>query len=145
MLRFLMRQSVLVVVATALTLALGGCTSDTTPTATAPSPATSTETFSGTVAQSGTTGFPFTVANAGTATIGLTTVAPLSTMALGVGIGTYDGTACGTSISKNDNARSGATALTGTATVGNYCVIVYDSGNIPEGWSVSFTVQVVHP
>jgi hypothetical protein len=48
-------------------------------------------------------------------------------------------------ISKNDNARAGVTALSGTATSGNYCVSVYDSGNVPEGWTVSFSVQVVHP
>jgi hypothetical protein len=66
-------------------------------------------------------------------------------MAMGVGIGTWDGTTCGTSVSKNDNSRSGSTALTGTAAAGNYCVIVYDSGNILEGTEVSYTIDVTHP
>jgi len=88
---------------------------------------------------------PFTVTTAGAVTIGLTSVAPLTTMALGVGIGTWDGTTCSASVTKNDNARAGVTALSGTATPGNYCVNVYDSGNIPDGWTVSFTLQVSHP
>ena len=79
-------------------------------------------------------------------TIELTSVEPLATMALGVGIATWDGANCGTTpISKNDNARAGVAALNGTATAGNYCVTVYDSGNVPDGWTVSFAVQVVHP
>jgi hypothetical protein len=139
------RHAILLSIATALTLAIGACASDTASSTTAPTPVTTAETFSGTVEQLGTTGVPFIVSTDGPLTIGLTSVAPLSTMALGVGIGTWNGSTCGASITKNDNARSGITALTGTATAGNYCVIVYDSGNIPEGWSVSFAVQVVHP
>ncbi len=126
----------------------GACASDTSSSTTAPTPtpATTTETFSGTVAQLATSGDPFVVSADGPVTIALTTVGPLTTMALGVGITTWDGTACGTvPISKNDNAREGTTALAGTAASGNYCVTVYDSGNIPDGWTVSFTVQVVHP
>ena len=49
-----------------------------------------------------------------------------------------------TVIAQNPNARLGATALTGTASSGNYCVKIYDSGNVPAGWTVSYTVQVVH-
>jgi hypothetical protein len=98
------------------------------------------------VPQLGTTGFPFTVSASGGLTIGLTSVAPLATLALGVGLDTYDGTMCSTTaIAKNDNARASTTALAGTATPGSYCVAVYDSGNISAGGQVSFTVQVVHP
>jgi hypothetical protein len=43
------------------------------------------------------------------------------------------------------SVRAGVTALNGTATAGNYCVTVYDSGNVPDDWTVSFSVQVVHP
>jgi hypothetical protein len=66
-------------------------------------------------------------------------------MALGVRITTWDGTNCSTSIAQNANARSGSTALTGTANAGNYCVQIYDSGNIPADWTVEYTVDVVHP
>ena len=122
------------------------CASNTTSSTTAPTVATTTEVFSGTVGQLGTTGNPFAVSTNGPVTIQLASVEPLATMALGVGVVTWDGTVCGTtSITKNDNARSGTTALSGTATAGNYCVTVYDSGNVPSGSTVSFSVQVVHP
>jgi len=66
-------------------------------------------------------------------------------MAIGVRITTWDGTNCVTSIAQNANARSGSTALTGTANSGNYCVQIYDSGNVPADWTVEYTVDVVHP
>ncbi len=124
----------------ALAVACGG--TSTTPTT--PAPATTTDTFTGTIVQSGASVNPFTVSAAGTVTMSLTSVAPLATMALGVGIGSWDGTTC-TVISQNDNAKTGATALTGTANPGNYCVRVYDSGNVPADWTVTYSVQVVHP
>jgi len=77
--------------------------------------------------------------------IELTTVAPLATLALGVGIGTWNDTSCVSTIAQNDNARSGVVALRGTAAAGNYCIRVYDSGNVPEATAVTYTVQVVHP
>jgi hypothetical protein len=123
-----------------------GCTSSSASATSAPSPApTPTEQHSGTVAQLGTAGFPFTVSSEGEVTISLTDIEPLATMALGVGVSTWDGSACGLSITKNDNARMGISALGGIATPGNYCAMVYDSGNVPADWTVSFTVQVVHP
>jgi len=130
----------------ALFLFSAACASGTTSSATAPTAATTTDTFSGTVAALATTGNPFVVSADGPVTITLTSVGPLATMSLGVGVATWDGTACGTApITKNDNARTGTTALSGTATAGNYCVTVYDSGNVPADWTVSFSVQVVHP
>jgi hypothetical protein len=134
-----------------LAVSLAGCglkdstatTSTTSPTTTTPT----TESFTRTFTLGGNGIDSFTVSTAGSITLSLTTVSPLSTMALGVALGTWDSTSltCGTIIVKNDNARSGVTALTGTATAGNYCVKVYDSGNVPTSWTVSYTVQVVHP
>jgi hypothetical protein len=64
--------------------------------------------------------------------------------ALGVGIGTWDGTNCGLNQAQNDTARSGSTAVTGTAASGNYCVRVYDGGSIPDGVTAAYTLQVQH-
>jgi hypothetical protein len=130
--------------ALAIAVSAASCGSEATST-TAPSPTTTTTSFTGTVAQLGSSGHAFTVTTTGPVTIGLTSLAPLATMAMGVGIGTWDGTTCGTAVSKNDNARSGSTALSGTASAGNYCVLVYDSGNILEGIEVSYTVDVTRP
>jgi hypothetical protein len=125
-------------------IALVGCGGETS-SPTAASPATTTETFSATVAQGGSAVHAFSVSAMGTVTIRLASVSPLSTMSLGVAIGTWDGTTCGSSLSSNTDARSGATALTGTAATGSYCVRVYDSGNVPTDWTVEYTVEVVHP
>jgi selenophosphate synthetase-related protein len=34
--------------------------------------------------------------------------------------------------------------LSGTATAGNYCVLVYDSGNIQDSSPVSYVITVAH-
>ncbi len=127
-----------------LATALPGCGSSGTSTTT-PSPTLTTDSYSDTVAQLGAAIHPFTVAATGSVQIKLTSVAPLATLALGVGIATWDGANCVAVIAKNDNARSGVVALTGTATAGNYCIRVYDSGNIPDASSVTFSIDVVHP
>jgi hypothetical protein len=74
----------------------------------------------------------------------LTSVGPLATMALGVAIGSWDGTTC-TTITQNGNSRTGTAALAGTVVQGNYCARVYDSGNVPDGGTVTYTLEVVHP
>lgn len=127
----------------AIMLAAAACGSA-TPTPTSPTPVSKTETFTGTVTYLSTAGHSFTVAETGTLTITLTAVGPLTTMSMGVGIGIWDGTTCAVSTTRNDNARTGAVALTGTANAGSYCVNVYDSGNVPEDWEVTYEVQVVH-
>jgi hypothetical protein len=144
MTRFRSHVFVVGVLITALSVLSGACGGTADPVVTTPTPVTATDTYSGTLAQLGTAVHPFTVTTTGTVTISLTDVSPLATMAIGVSIGTWDGTNC-TAISKNDNARAGSTALTGTAATGSYCVRVYDSGNIPDGTSATYTVQVVHP
>ena len=126
--------------------ATAGCGNDSSSTTTSPtSPTTSTTSFEGSFVQAGSVAHTFAVATTGTVTIKLTSVNPLTTMALGVSLTTSDGTTCGTVIAQNTNGRAGTTALSGTATNGNYCVKVYDSGNVPADWTVSYKVDVVHP
>lgn len=131
----------IVAAAAAATVGCGAAATPTTPTAAA----TTTEVFSGTLAQLGSATQVFAVSATGTVDITLTSVAPLTTMALGLGIQTSDGTSCLTTITQNDNARSGATALKGTVAAGHYCVRLYDSGNIPVSGSADYTIQIVHP
>jgi hypothetical protein len=77
---------------------------------------------------------------------GFTSVTPTSVAALGMGVGAWDATTstCGLNQSQNDAAKSGSTAISGTAAAGNYCIRVYDGGNIPEGVTASYTLQVQH-
>ena len=123
----------------------GACESTsgaTTPTAA--TPASTTESFTATMDQLGSVTHAFTVGTAGPLQVKLTAVEPLATMALGVAV-TTGGTACGSDIAQNTNARSGATALSGTAAAGSYCVRVFDAGNIPASSSVTYSVDVTHP
>jgi hypothetical protein len=132
-------------VAAAALLALTACNKNST-TPTSPSaPAVTTDTFSSSIAQTGSVTHLFKVAATGELTVTLTSVSPLSTMALGVGMMTSDGTGCLTTVTQNDNARTSAPALQGTAVAGNYCVRVYDSGNVPVSTTVTYTVTVAHP
>ena len=139
--RYGVRQMVL-----AGALAVTGACGASTPTPTSPTtPVTTTESFSGTLVQLGSVTQVFTVSATGTVEINLISVAPLTTMALGVGVQSSDGTNCLTTITQNDNARSGASALRGTVAAGKYCVRLYDSGNIPAAGSADYTIQIVHP
>jgi hypothetical protein len=123
----------------------GACGASTTTPTSPTSPVTTTESFSGTLAQLGSATQIFTVSATGTVEVSLTSVAPLTTMALGVGVQSSDGTNCLTTITQNDNARSGASALKGTVAAGKYCIRLYDSGNIPASGSADYTIQIVHP
>ena len=138
--------SVLPVLA-ALAVAVSACgsssSSSTLPTT--PSASLVTSTFSGSITQNGTAIHPFSVTAAGyTLLVGYTSITPATVTALGVGIGSWDGTTCGLNQSQNDAARSGSTAISGTAASGNYCIRVYDGGNIPEGVTATYTLQVQH-
>ena len=135
----------LVALLTTAALPLGAaCGSSSGPSTVAPSPVTTTESFTSTLDQSGSVTNGFTVSAAGTVQVKLTDVEPLTTMALGVAV-TTGGTACGSDIAQTNNAKSGTTALSGTAAVGSYCVRVFDAGNIPADTSVTYTVEVTHP
>jgi hypothetical protein len=138
-------RSFMLAVAVAAALGSAACGDDETTTTTSPSPPTKTDTFTGSLVQSGTTGHPFSVSTTGNVKVTLTAVAPLTTMSLGLRLSTWDGTNCNTTIAENGNARAGTAALSGTANAGNYCVRVYDSGNVPADWTVDYTVEVVHP
>ena len=91
--------------------------------------------------------FPFTVTSSGYGLLaGYTSISPAAVAALGLGIGSWDASTstCSLNVSQNDTGRTGSTALSGTPNNGNYCVRIYDAGNIPAGMSASFTVQVQH-
>ena len=139
-----MRRRLVALLMTAALPICGACDSTSDTSTVTPTPVTTTEAFTATIEQLGSTTHTFTVAAAGTVQVTLTAVEPLATMALGVAV-TTGGTACGADIAHNDNARSGATALSGTAAVGSYCVRVFDAGNIPLATTVTYSVEVTHP
>jgi hypothetical protein len=141
------RFLVLLPVLTALALTASACggSSDSSALPTTPTPSIVTNTFTGSITQNGTAIHPFSVTSSGyTLLAGYTSIAPATVTALGMGIGAWDGTTCGLNQTQNDVARSGGTAISGTAASGNYCIRVYDAGNIPEGVTAVYTLQVQH-
>jgi hypothetical protein len=135
-------SAILLVAGLSLAISCGTTTPPTSPTTTP----TITDTFSADLAQQGSITHNFKVNSTGEVTITLTSVSPLSTMSLGVGLMTSDGTSCiATQTANNDARANNAAALQGTAVAGNYCIRVYDSGNVPVATTVSYTVTVLHP
>lgn len=145
--RFLaMRRTVaafLVSAAMAGALAASGCKDPFAPQV--PSPANKTETFSGSFAQGGSVVHSFPVSAFGPITITVTSVGPLASMGIGVSLALWDGSNCGAALITNVNAKAGTDALTGTVQATNYCIRVYDSGNVPPDWTVTYGVEVKHP
>jgi hypothetical protein len=103
-----------------------------------------TESFSGTVTQSGATTHNFDVGAAGAVVATLKTVGADNTLVVSFALGTWTGTAC--SIVLANDAATGGAILTGTMTgIGTLCARVGDVGNIPSGPGVAYTIEVVHP
>ncbi len=127
-----------------------GCHNSKSPSEPAPTPTpvpTVTETFSGSFAQSGAAAHNFTVGATGNVTIKLTSVAPLSTLQVGVGIGTVDSSLtppCALFAQDND-VRLNDTFLSSSVAAGDYCVKVFDVGNVFPGVTVQYDVAVTHP
>lgn len=105
-------------------------------------PASTTETFTGTLARDQAKVHSFPVPTTGTVTLTLTGIEPVDeAITLALAIGTWNGTAC-TVLAENKNAKLG-TFVTGTALAGTFCVRLSDAGTIPE--SITYTLQVIHP
>jgi len=105
------------------------------------------ETFSGTLAVGAANGHDFTVARSGEFEVTITALAPVSTVFIGTGFGQArsDGT-CGVFPGYVNNFSSlNRSSLGGAITPGNYCVVVFDVGTIPEPLTLTYTVKVSHP
>jgi hypothetical protein len=143
------RSLLLLPLLAALTLASSACSNSSDSSLTLPSSTatSSTETFTGSIAQNGTAVHSFVVKTGGyTLLAGYTSLDPSTVTALGLGIGAWDAatSTCGLNLTQNDAGRSGSTAVTGTAGAGNYCIRVYDGGNLAAGVTVTYTLQVQH-
>jgi hypothetical protein len=139
-----LKQSIGIAFAMVVALASGACNllNDVTSPDTPSSPASSTVTFGGTVGVQGSSRSTFTVAQQGTVTVTLSTVSP--SVAMGLGIGTPNGATACAMTSSTTSATAGPTPqLTVTESPGDYCVSVYDVGNVTG--SVTYSVVVAHP
>jgi hypothetical protein len=113
----------------------------TTPTPTTP-PVAITDTFSGSINRNGAATHTFLAQARGTVTVTLTTLAPEGTEAIGLSLGTWNGTACQLVIA-NTAAAQGAVIFGEASSAGNLCVFVQDVGKIAA--AASYEITVVHP
>ena len=126
----------------ALVLSLAACSkNDTTNPDGTPTGERSTDTFNGTVAAHTATWHTFTVKTAGSVDVTLTSLTPLPTSAIGVGIGTTPINGC--QVQAWNNAAVQGTVLTAPINTGTFCVTVYDVGNVTDG--ATYTLTVLHP
>ena len=129
-------------------LPLAGCgkshsSSEPTP---APTPTPKTESFTGSFEQTGGDSHTFTTTVTGDVTIKLTSLAPLATMGVGLGVGTVDSTLtppCALTATDR-NAHVGDSFLSASLAAGTYCVVVKDVGNDFPGVTVTYGIDVTH-
>lgn len=127
----------------AIVCALGAaaCSDPTTPTQTT-TPITVTDNFVGALTKNGATSYSFTTATSGTVIATLSSLGPDATTLVGLGLGTWNGSACQI-ILANDRAIQGSVVLGAASSAGSLCVRIYDIGNVTD--LVSYQIQVAHP
>jgi hypothetical protein len=97
--------------------------------------------FPGTLAPSGVVTFPFTTGAEGHVTLTITSLDPLSTITVGVGIGYPNSGGC--SIFELNNTVAVSSPVTDSdLPASSYCVAVYDAGAVTQ--TVTFTLKVEH-
>jgi hypothetical protein len=102
-----------------------------------------TETFSGTMGPGETKAFHFTVTNPGSLDAAISALSPVATLTMGLQLGVWNATdqTCSKAISSDVAALN--LAMSGTPqAAGEYCVAIYDVGNVQD--STDFTLTVLH-
>jgi hypothetical protein len=103
---------------------------------------TNTDTFSGTLSPQGSAVRTFTITQAGTVSVTLTSLSPA--LAVGLGIGTPSGTHGCTLTTSTSVAVAGTTAqIRANVDSGSFCVQIYDTGNLTT--AVTYSINVTHP
>ncbi len=133
-------------------LGLTGCGDDADPLPTAPTPVSLTETFVGSINRNGAATHSFIVQTAGTVTATLTSLEAGSATTVGLSMGTWNAqTLTCQIILANDAAHAvlpdgtAASVIIGTAaSVGTFCVRVYDVGQLSDAAPASYTLSVTH-
>ena len=100
------------------------------------------DTFTGTLNRNGAATFNFIVQGSGLVRLTLSKVTPDNTIAVGLSMGTWNGTSCAIVIS-NDNAVESTTVLGQAGGIGQLCVRIFDVGKVPD--TIEFELVVVHP
>jgi hypothetical protein len=128
-----------------LALAGAGCDPQTTNTPTTPTTPTvpTTETFTGSIGPTGAVTFPFIAKAAGYVQASIKTLNPELTAELELGLGTWNGAACGLTV-VNPAASQGITVTAYANTAAQLCVRMADAKAVLTQ-SNTFEITVVHP
>ena len=103
-----------------------------------------TETFTGQVAQNGSSIHNFTTSRGGVISATLKEIGTDNTLVVSFALGTWTGSAC--SVVLENPAATGGAQLNGTMTgAGTLCARVGDQGNIVAGQPAKYTIEVTHP
>ena len=126
-----------------LACAVAACDDDPTPTTPTPNP-TVTETFAGTVGASGAATHSFSVSASGTVKATLKTIGSDNTLVVSFALGNWFADAC--SVVLANDAATGGAVLSGSMTgAGTLCARVSDVGNIQQGQTAQYTIEIEHP
>ena len=137
------RSISLLVTVLAVAMVASACNNSSTTSAPTTTPTTITETWTGTLVVNGSVTYPFTVQQTGTITATIASLAPDSTVTVGLLLGTWNGTSCAASSSIVTDAAVLNTTVTGNATgTGNFCARIYDTGHLAA--PTDFVVTVSH-
>lgn len=99
------------------------------------------DTFTGTVARLGFSSHSFTSQENGPLVITITSLAPTTTM--GLGLGAPAGEVCQASGQVAVN-QGDVLQPTGDVPAGTYCIVLFDIGNLAESSTVAYSVHVFH-
>lgn len=128
--------------AVACTILVTSANCGTTPTQPAPVYDLKTETFSGSLNTGGGAHFPFSVVNPGDINVTITQMSPASNLTVGLALGSWEATTevCTDQLSTSASVNIAYAASPSGA--GNYCVRIFDSGNVQA--QTEFTLSVTH-
>lgn len=125
------------------------CGTSTPPTTPPPDPNVPkvTETFTGMIDMGEYGCHDFSVTAVGDVTLVITSLQPLSTLTVGMGIGQPDPSIPpGCALFVQDNSvRENETLLAGNLQIQDYCACIFDVGNIFPNATVTYTLDVTHP
>jgi hypothetical protein len=103
-----------------------------------------TRTWASIIGPGGAASQSMTASQAGTVTLTLNSAGPSADVLLGFGIGVPTAERAGCGLGKSVEARPSASpALTVAVEAGNYCIKVYDPGNVTT--DIQFSLTVVYP
>jgi hypothetical protein len=121
-------------------VSLSGCSS-TTPISPTPTGQKVTETYSGTIVKGGAQTHTFAATAAGAVTATLNSLAPDSTIAVSITLGTWSDGLC-SAVVTNNNAKVNSVTVGMATSTANLCLYVADIGNISQ--DTTYNVTVTH-